>query len=66
MKEKEFLVLASSPDTVVLRIYGDNIICAPFNRSAKEMQRSFIIHKVGETPPLELRLEKIGPLVLKK
>ena len=66
MKEKEFLVLASSPDTVVLRIYGDNIICAPFNRSAKEVQRSFIIHKVGETPPLELRLEKIGPLVLKK
>ncbi|HUU41662.1 MAG TPA: hypothetical protein VMW42_12030 [Desulfatiglandales bacterium] len=66
MKEKEFLVLASSPDTVVLRIYGDNIICSPFNRGTKEVQRSFIIHKVGETPPLELRLEKIGPLVLKK
>lgn len=65
IKEKEFFVLASSPNTVVLRIYGGKIICAPFDREDRKVERSLIIHKVLGNQPLELRLEEVGPLSLK-
>ncbi|HUT72074.1 MAG TPA: hypothetical protein VMW89_15500 [Desulfatiglandales bacterium] len=65
MKQKEFFVLASSPNTVVLRIYGDKMICAPFNRGDRKVERSLIIHKTLGNRPLVLKLEEIGPLSLR-
>jgi hypothetical protein len=64
-KKKEFLVYAGSPEMVVLRIYGDNLICAPFDREKKEVQRSFTVIKIGESPKTMLNLEIIGPLHVK-
>lgn len=66
LKQDEFLVATTSPEMVVLRIYGDKLICAPFERATKEVQRSFIVLKVAEDPKLMLRLEKVGPLRLKE
>jgi len=47
---------------VVLRIYGDKMVCAPFDRSNGEVERSFVILKVAEDPDLVLHIDKVGPL----
>ncbi|RJP50866.1 MAG: hypothetical protein C4557_08850 [Anaerolineaceae bacterium] len=63
-KQEEFLVTNTTPELVVLRIYGDNLICVPFNRATGEIEQSFsIIKNTGETG-LVLRLEKLGQLHL--
>lgn len=65
-KQEEYFVLNTSPERVIIRIYGDKLITASFNRETKEVQKNIIILKVGEDPRLVLRLEKVGPLRLKK
>ena len=59
--QSDFLVTNTSPEMVVLRIYGDSLICAPFDRGTKEVQNSFKVIKVSDSNLL-LTLEKIGPL----
>ncbi len=61
--QKEFLVPVDSPNAVVLKIYGDKVITAPFNRSTKVIEPQFKIRKPDSS---ELRLEdNVGPLHLK-
>ena len=62
LKQEEFLVANTSPEMVVLRIYGDHLICAPFDRATKEAQRSYSVLNVADDPQLMVRLEKVGPL----
>jgi multidrug efflux pump subunit AcrB len=61
-----FMVNKSSPEMVVLRVYGDKLICAPFDRTTKEVKRTFTILKTGDDPNLQLSLEKVGPLHVEK
>lgn len=63
-KQTEFLIPSTYPDSVVMRIYGDNMICAPFDRQEKEIEGNFFVLKVGDK--LSLRLEKVGPLKPRK
>jgi hypothetical protein len=60
--QREFLVTSTSPEMVVLRVYGDNLIAAPLDRERKKVQRSFVILKMAADPKLQLRLERVGPL----
>ena len=60
--QTDFLVTSTSPELVVLRIYGDNMICAPFNRDTKEVQTRFTIIKMADDSKLAFNLEKVGPL----
>lgn len=53
----------NNQELVVLRVYRDNIVTAPLNRSGKKILPSFYIFKVGKKPHLKLDLETIGPLV---
>lgn len=62
---QDYLVLSTNPELVVLRIYGDNAVAAPFNRQAKTIEKEFTVHKVGDDPKLEYRWETIGPLTTK-
>lgn len=62
LKQKEFLVFYDSQPMVILRIYDDTIISAPFNKTTKEVEKKFIVYKVGEEPRFIFNLEKIGPL----
>ena len=62
VNQKEFLVTNTTPEMVVLRIYGDNMICVPFNRSTGEIKQSFTILKTTGEPGLVLKLESIGQL----
>jgi len=62
LRQKQFLITNTVPAMAVLRIYGDNMICAPLDRSTHEIKKSFTILKVAEDPKLILSLENVGPL----
>lgn len=62
LRQTEFMVTNTVPELVVLQIYGDNMICAPFDRNTKEIQRKFSIIKMASDSKLVLNLENIGPL----
>ncbi len=58
----DFLIASTLPETVVLAIYGENMICAPFDRTTKQVARDFSVLRIGDDPELSLRLERVGPL----
>jgi hypothetical protein len=60
--QRDYLVPASAPTTVVLSHFGERLIVAPFDRSTKEVEPSFWVIKTGEDPKLLLRWERVGPL----
>lgn len=66
LRQEEFLVTLSPSDRVVLRIYGDTLILAPFDRATQEIQREFAIQPIDKASELGLRLERVGPLRLEK
>jgi len=59
--KEEYNVVNTSPEMVVLRIYGDNIICAPFNRISKKIYKDYVVKNINDFN-LVMTLEKIGPL----
>lgn len=58
----DYLVANTRPESVVLKIYDDTIILAPFDRVSKAVFKSFTIHKVGASP-LQFTTQAVGPLV---
>jgi hypothetical protein len=65
LTQKEFLVLNTAPEIVVLQIYGDKLICAPFDRNTKEINKSFLILKLSEDTKQTISYQNVGPLRLK-
>lgn len=66
INQKDFLVINTlSQPYAVLRIYGDKLICASFNRETKEIQGSFLIFEISKSN-LVLTVESIGPLRTRK
>jgi hypothetical protein len=59
-----FLVLSSSPETVVLGIWGDTVVTARFDRNTKTVKEDFTVIKISDHTPLNVRMEKVGPLRL--
>jgi phage shock protein PspC (stress-responsive transcriptional regulator) len=64
-KEK-FLIANIPPEVVVLKTYGEKMICAPLNRGKKEIKSSFYIFKIKEDPKMIFSYEKVGPLHVSK
>jgi len=60
-RRREFLVWHTEPPRVVVRAYGDLLICAQLNRATREVLPVFVVVKEGD-PSLELTLEDIGRL----
>lgn len=60
--EREFYVTRASPETVVLGIWANTVVAAPFDRKTGTVSREFIITKISDRYPLDVRLEKVGPL----
>lgn len=66
IKQENFLVTNTTPELVVLRIYGDDLICVPFDRNTGEIEQNFtVLKKTGESG-LSLKLENLGQLHLHK
>jgi len=67
LRQREFYVTSTAPETVVLWwISDERAICAPFDRSTKEVERSFTILDIANNPGTVFRLERIGPLRLRE
>ncbi len=62
LRQEQFLLPTAPSGTVVLQIYGDRLICAPFERATKEVRKSFIVLKMPGDSGVILHLEKVGPL----
>ena len=60
--QESFYVTNTSPEAVVLQVTADYVICAPFDRSSKEIEPAFQILKNEEDPSIIFRLEQVGPL----
>jgi hypothetical protein len=67
--EPEFLLPvfnhSAKEDRVILRIYSDYLITAPFNRSTKVIDKKLYILKMSDMSKIPLTTEEVGPLSLK-
>ncbi|MBE0670409.1 MAG: hypothetical protein IH588_07460 [Anaerolineales bacterium] len=63
--QKEFRVVSTSPERIVLWIYNDFAICSSFDRVKKQVNSDFIVLKIGDNPNIEYNLEQVGPLIVK-
>lgn len=64
--QKKYLTLRDSPNHVVLRIYGDMMITATFNRETREVSDELSILWLGEKKQMNFVNEDIGPLQLQR
>lgn len=62
--EEKFYVLTGKKELVILRMYGSNIISAPFNRKTKQVQPELKIYTLSQNAPISMHKENIGPLLL--
>jgi hypothetical protein len=53
------------PEVVVLRIYGDYLITAPFDRPGHTFEKKLYLLKISEMATVPLTYEEIGPLKVK-
>lgn len=61
LNKTSFLVPSSKPDSVVVRSYGDKLICVPLDPTTKKPQkRVFFLSSTDRT--LQLDIKTIGPL----
>lgn len=60
----DYLVANTHPESVVLKIYQDTFVLAPFDRANKVVYKNFTIRKVGEGN-LQLSTQAVGPLTSK-
>lgn len=59
--QRDYYILKGSPEKVVLRIYNENIVCVPFDRTSKTISYNFSIKKITDNS-VSLKQEKVGPL----
>lgn len=64
-KTKEnYLIVSEDPELVVLRIYGDRMVTAAFDRKSKVVENKFVIRDISDG--LTLKMGQIGPLRIRK
>ncbi|HUT32950.1 MAG TPA: hypothetical protein VNE39_05695 [Planctomycetota bacterium] len=61
MQQENFLVVNTSPETVVLRVYGGTLICAEFDRAEKRVKKHFILLQAASQLERTFQLESVGP-----
>lgn len=59
----EHMVLNTNPESVVLGIYDDKMIAAPFDRQTKTLYPKFSIYIIGQSPELTMSPQNVGPLI---
>ena len=55
-----------SGELVVLKVYGDIIVCAPLDRSVGQVSRQLVLLNMSDFDSIWLTEEKVGPLALKR
>jgi len=65
-QEKFYVINTPELTAVVLRIYNEKLICAPFIKETKELQNTFFIINMATQQKLILTKEKVGPFKTKE
>jgi hypothetical protein len=53
------------PEVVILRIYGEYLVTAPFDRADQTFEKKLYLLKISEMSTVPLTFEKVGPLPVK-
>ncbi|HLB73535.1 MAG TPA: hypothetical protein VJJ98_05915 [Sedimentisphaerales bacterium] len=64
LKQKDFLVLAGKKEMVVVRVYDGQLLCVPFDRATKRLERSLVLLDRSKENGLRLDWEQLGPLAV--
>ena len=62
--KETFMISKNYPGYVVLKIYGETIIAAPFDSKSKTIKREIMIYKLPSNQSLAFSIKKLGPLHL--
>jgi hypothetical protein len=62
LTKEVFMVPSINTHSVVLKVYGDKLICAPFDRESGRVEKSFFFIELGRDSNLMLVPQKVGPL----
>ena len=60
--QRDFYVLSKPSNAVVLRVYGDHLICSTFDHHGRILRGELFVLTAGEDSGLSLRLARVGPL----
>lgn len=60
--KEDFLIPSSYPQSIVLKIYRDYLICAPLNSDNTSIKTEYFFIKLGDDTNLKLSSHKLGPL----
>lgn len=66
LQQKDFVIVNTSPERVILWTFNDHMVSSTFDRGTKQIDPGFVILNIGQDPKLEYHFEKIGPLTKKK
>ena len=62
-QQREFLVIDTEPQLVVLRNYANEFICGRFNETTKELLNEFsFLNRDNLDQNVSFKLKKVGPL----
>jgi len=64
LAQTDFLLLDEEKPTVVLKVYGDLLICASFNKDSKQIEENLTIKNLTRQDTLKLTNKEVGPLRL--
>lgn len=64
--QNKFLLLKDTPNFAVLRIYGDLLILASFEKASKEVSNELSLIWISEKKQIGFINQEVGPLKLKK
>jgi hypothetical protein len=62
LRQTSFLVPSSNTNAIVIRSFGDKLICVELNPKSKTPTKSFFLLSAGSDNNLQLYLRDIGPL----
>jgi hypothetical protein len=62
-RQEYFLAPSTNENSVVLRIYGDELICTQLDKQSNKPNGKLFILKLDDEPRPVLSLQKVGPLV---
>lgn len=62
----EYSVVGGNPERVILRRYGDEFVCATFDRTTHIVQSGYTLLKSPDADLASIRVEDVGPLRLSK
>lgn len=65
-KQNDFFVLEDESNQVILRVYGNSVISAPFDPCTNEILAPLTVQQMSDTSSLKLRRVRLGPLSVKQ